>query len=121
MARGKLLILDDDATVGQILLFGAQASGFEARLCGEVASFFELLGPWAPTHVSIDLTLPGTSGVEVLRRLAHAGCRARVILCSGAGPAELEAALAEARALGLDSAGALSKPFTLARLRALIG
>jgi DNA-binding response OmpR family regulator len=121
MARGKLLILDDDVTVGQILLLGAQASGFEARLCGEVAAFFELLDPWAPTHVAIDLTLPDTSGVAVLRRLSQNGCRARVLICSGAGAAELDAALAETRALGLDGAGVLSKPYTLARLLALIG
>jgi DNA-binding response OmpR family regulator len=121
MARGKLLILDDDDTVGQILLMGAQASGFEARLCGEVAAFFELLDPWAPTHVAIDLTLPDTSGAEVLRRLAQAGCRARVLICSGAGAAELDAALAQTRALGLDGAGVLAKPYTLAKLRALIG
>lgn len=120
MARGRLLILDDDLTVGQILQMAAQASGFEAQLCSEVITFLEALRPWAPTHLAIDLTLPGTSGVEVLRRVAQTGCGARVIICSGAGSAELEAALAETRALGLDSAGVLRKPFTLAALRALL-
>ncbi|MBX3605548.1 MAG: response regulator [Piscinibacter sp.] len=120
MARGRLLILDDDATVGQILLLGAQASGFEARLCLDVAAFFAALTPWAPTHLAIDLTLPGGSGVEVLRQVATLGCRARVIICSGAGAADLDAALAEVRALGLDGAGVLAKPFTLAQLRTLI-
>jgi ActR/RegA family two-component response regulator len=62
MAGGRLLILDDDPTVGQILLMSAQASGFEARLCLEVQPFLEALGPWMPTHLAIDLTLPGTTG-----------------------------------------------------------
>ena len=99
MAQGRLLILDDDATVGQVLLMGAQVSGFEARHCTEVEAFFEALTGWPPSHVAIDLTLPGTSG---------------------AGAAELAAALAETRVLGLDGAGVLPKPFALATLRQLL-
>ncbi len=120
MSGGRLLILDDDATVAQTLLLGAQAVGCSARHCPTVDEFFAALAPWAPTHLAIDLGLPGTSGVEVLRRVAAAGCRARVIVCSGAGTAELEHAVAEARVLGLDAAGVLPKPFRLAALRALL-
>ncbi len=120
MDGGRLLILDDDPTVAQILLLGAQATGFAARHCLAVDEFLDALDPWAPTHLAIDLTLPGTSGLDVLRAVAAAGCRARVIVCSGAGAHELEAALAEARALGLPTAGALPKPFRLAALRAVL-
>lgn len=120
MARGRLLVLDDDLTVGQILVMGAQASGFEAQLCDAVAVFLDRLGDWAPTHLAVDLTLPGTSGVEVLRRVAAAGCRARIIICSGASRVELDAALHEARSLGLVTAGVLPKPFRLAGLREVL-
>ncbi|MBK7531017.1 response regulator [Piscinibacter sp.] len=120
MAGGRLLILDDDPTVGQILLMSAQASGFEARLCLEVQPFLEALGPWMPTHLAIDLTLPGTTGIAVMRRVAAAGCRARIIICSGAGAAELDAALLEARSLGLPAPGVLAKPFRLAGVRELL-
>lgn len=120
MAGGRLLVLDDDATVGQILVMGAQASGFEARLCEAVPAFLEALLGWAPTHLAIDLTLPDSSGVDVLHRVAEAGSRARIIICSGSGREELDAALAAARRLGLATAGVLSKPFRLAGLRALL-
>lgn len=116
----RLLILDDDPTVGQILLLAARASGFESRLCTEAAEFLAALTPWAPSHLAIDLTLPDSSGLEVLRAVAGAGCQARVIICSGAGRSELDEALAEARALSLPTAGVLPKPFTLAGLRALL-
>lgn len=120
MHPARLLILDDDLTVGQILMLAARASGCESRLCTEVPDFLAALQPWAPTHLAIDLTLPGCSGLEVLRAVAGAGCSARVIVCSGAGRSELDAALDEARALALPTAGALPKPFTLAQLRALL-
>lgn len=120
MVGGRLLVLDDDETVGQILCLGARSAGFEARLCASVPAFLEAVSAWSPTHVSVDLTLPGSSGSEVLRALAAAACRARVIVCSGAGGGALEDALAQARHLGLATAGVLEKPFTLARLRELL-
>jgi CheY-like chemotaxis protein len=120
MAGGKLLILDDDPTVGQVLQMSAQACGFEARLCEELEGFLAALGAWAPTHLAIDLTLPGMTGVEVLRHVADAGCRARIIICSGASRPELDGALREARSLGLLAAGVLPKPFRLAALRELL-
>lgn len=120
MARGKLLILDDDPTIGQILVMSAQACDFEARLCEVVPDFLARLGDWAPTHLAVDLTLPGTTGVEVLRRVADAGCRARIIVCSGASRVDLDAALQEGLALGLPAAGVLPKPFRLAQLRELL-
>jgi DNA-binding response OmpR family regulator len=90
MAQGRLLILDDDATVGQVLVAGARVSAFEARLCTALADFLAALAAFEPTHLAIDLTLPECSGIEVLRQVAAAGCRARVIVCSGAGAADLD-------------------------------
>lgn len=121
MSTGRLLILDDDATVGQTLLAAAQACGFEGRLCETPAAFFAALQAWPPTHVAIDLHLAGSDGLQVLREMAALpGCGATVIVCSGSGVDELEAALAQARTLGLPTAGALTKPFRLAALRALL-
>lgn len=121
MAPRRLLVLDDDTTVGQVLLLGAQVSGFEARQCTELAAFIDVLERWQPSHVVVDLSLPGTPTEAVIDGLAGAGCRATVIVCSGAGVADLEQALAQARGRGLQAAGVLPKPFTLAALRALLG
>lgn len=116
----RLLILDDEPTVGQTLLLGAQACGFEARLCDTVPDFLDASSAWQPSHLAIDLTLPGTSGAAVLTQLAQAACRARVFIYSGAGAAECDAALAEAARLGLAAAGVLPKPFRLATLRQML-
>lgn len=121
MTVKRLLVLDDEATVAQILIMGAQGIGYEGRACEEPEAFFAALDDWNPSHVVVDLTLPGMSGLEVLRVLARRGCRARVVVSSGAGASEVEAALRDARSLGLDVAGALPKPFALASLRTLLG
>lgn len=119
-STGRLLILDDDATVAQVLGVMARACAFESRHTEAVDDFVAAAAAWAPTHVAVDLMLPGTTGEAVLQRLAATGCTARVLVCSGAGAAELQAALQGAQALGLNVAGVLPKPFTLAALRGLL-
>jgi FixJ family two-component response regulator len=74
----------------------------------------------SPSHLAVDLTLPGISGLEVLSRLARHGCRSRVLIVSGAGSADIAEALAEARRLGLRTGGVLPKPFRQAQLRELL-
>ena len=120
MEPGKLLVLDDDATVGHLIVAVARTAKFDARLCEAPEPFFEAVAGWLPTHLSIDLAMPELDGIGVLRRLAATGCTARIIIASGAGQAELDAALDEARRLGLPTAGVLGKPFSLAQLRGLL-
>ncbi|HRD96061.1 MAG TPA: response regulator [Rubrivivax sp.] len=120
MAQGRLLVLDDEATVGQILVMAAQAAGFEARCCEDLASFVEALMAWPPTHVVLDLGIPDTTPTQVLQALADARCRAQVIICSGAAPADVQDALALVPQMGLRAGGVLAKPFRLAELRALL-
>jgi DNA-binding response OmpR family regulator len=120
MPDGRLLILDDDPMVGQILSMASKSAGFEARWCEAPEAFFAAATEWQPTHVAVDLLMPDISGLDVLRRLAERGCRAAVIISSGLGAGELQDALDEARALGLPTAGVLPKPFSLASVRALL-
>jgi FixJ family two-component response regulator len=118
--HGRLLILDDDATVGQLLMLVAQSVGFEAELTAEPSAFFAALSASQPSHVAVDLTLPGSSGTEVIERLGALGCKAGLIICSGASKPEVAAALALAAGLQLPVAGALNKPFSVKDLRALL-
>ena len=107
MARGRLLVLDDDETVGLTLVSGAQACGLDSLLCTTPEAFRTELEARPPTHVAIDLHLAGADGRDMLGALAALQCTARVIICSGSGHTELQAALEQARALGLRTAGVL--------------
>jgi len=120
MPDGRLLILDDDLVVGSILELVATGIGMAALLTDDPQRFLAALGDWQPTHVAVDLTMPRMSGPEVLRAMAGLGSAARVIVTSGADHAELQAALRDAQALGLQTAGVLPKPFRPQTLRDLL-
>lgn len=116
----RLLVLDDEPAVGQTVALIAQAAGLEVRATVSAEEFFRELTPFAPTHIVLDLVMPGLDGVEVIRQLGERGCRARLIISSGVGSRVLDAARRSAAEHGLDIAGVLPKPFLPAALRALL-
>lgn len=116
----RLLILDDDALVGNTVRNVAESAGMDVRLTLDADSFFRELDAWQPTHVALDLVMPGMDGMEVMARLAGRNSRARIIVTSGVGERVLEAAGRSAAERGLDIVGVLPKPFRPETLRALL-
>ncbi|HTL15352.1 MAG TPA: response regulator, partial [Thermomonas sp.] len=103
--------MDDDTSVARTIGFVAEAAGFSVHCVDAPGPFFEAVGRLDPSHIAIDLIMPGMDGVEVLRQLALAGCEAGVILTSGMGQKVLESAQATASERGLNIVGVLPKPF----------
>jgi DNA-binding response OmpR family regulator len=118
---GSLLVLDDDEMVGILVETVARLAGMATRRALSCEVFFAEIAAHPPSHVLVDLTMPGMPGEDVLRQLAALQCKARVIVCSGAEPDRLSAATALAASLGLASAGSLPKPFSPVALRKLLG
>lgn len=116
----RLLILDDEAAMGATIANIARTAGFDVRAVTEATPFFELFESWGPTHIALDLVMPDVDGIEVLRRLGAANCRASVLITSGVGSRVLEAARLSAQEHGLDIAGVVSKPFTPSKLRSIL-
>ncbi|MFN3842666.1 MAG: EAL domain-containing protein [Rehaibacterium terrae] len=120
MPQRRLLVLDDDPLIGRTIQFIAQGVGLAARYTHDPGEFFAVLAEWEPTHVALDLVMPGMDGVEVLVQLAQRNCRARIIITSGMGGRVLDAAGRSGVEHGLDILGVLPKPFSASMLRALL-
>lgn len=116
----RLLILDDDALVGLLVESVARLSGVSTCLTRDTEAFYQAVDDWSPTHIVLDLTMPVTSGEQVLTELAQRRCGARIIVSSGSERERLDSAMAQARLGGLDVAGVLPKPFVASALRALL-
>lgn len=117
---GRVLILDDDVQVAATIGAMVTASGFESRIVEDSDGFFRQLGDWAPTHIVLDLMMPGMDGVEVLRHLGERGSTARIIISSGLDERVIDAAGRAAAEYRLTVVGRLTKPFRLGRLRELL-
>lgn len=120
MRHGRLLILDDEPSIGELIQSVGERAGFEARSTTDPDEFFRIVEQWGPTHIVLDLVMPHMDGVEVLTQLARRGCDARIVISSGVGGRVLDAAGRAAREHGLDIVGILSKPFSVDALVGLL-
>lgn len=119
-APDRAIVVDDDANVAEFVTTVARNCGYDTRVAISFAELKKIYAAFEPTVIALDLTMPGADGIEVMTWLAEVGCTARIVLLSGTALELLDASRRLGRALGLDMAGALAKPFGLAPLRALL-
>jgi EAL domain-containing protein (putative c-di-GMP-specific phosphodiesterase class I) len=108
----RLLVLDDDVELGELIGKLGEHCGFASTVTNNAASFNEELGRAAPALIVLDLQMPDSDGVEILRDLAASGSRAGVLLVSGMDKRTIASAEHYGRQAGLNLVGTLQKPFT---------
>jgi DNA-binding response OmpR family regulator len=118
--RKRLLLVDDELLIGRFLAHAAEQCGYEAIITVTAESFRSQYRKLEPEIVVLDLALPGSDGVELLRFLSEEKSRARILLVSGFDERVLEAAMRLGTAMGLRMAPPLTKPVRLERLMAAI-
>jgi DNA-binding response OmpR family regulator len=117
-ARRRLLLVDDELEIARYLAHAAEECGFEAIITVTADNFRSQYRALRPDIVMLDLALPGSDGVELLRFLAEEKSAARILLVSGFDERVLEAAMRLGAAMGLRMATPLLKPVRLHQLMA---
>lgn len=120
MFKRRLLVMEDDAHVANVIGIIAESCGLEARIIRDHRRFFAAVDHWKPTHISLDLVLPGSDGGQILAELARRESGAKIIITSGSSDRVLDAAGADASQSGLHIIGVLAKPFSVAALRKVL-
>jgi EAL domain-containing protein (putative c-di-GMP-specific phosphodiesterase class I)/ActR/RegA family two-component response regulator len=115
----KILIIDDDLDVCDLISSTAADLGVDCTVTTDAESFFGALTPNI-TLVMLDLVMPETDGIQILRQLSERQCRAGIVLMSGISKRVIETAEALTRTLGLSVVGHLSKPFRINDLEEIL-
>lgn len=114
--RRRLLLIDDELAIARFIAHAAEDCGFEAVVTVTAESFRSQYKALAPAVVIMDLALPRSDGVELLRFLAEDKCEALVVLISGFDERVLEAAMRLGLSMGLRMSRPLTKPVRLQEL-----
>ena len=61
--------VEDDASIRDIEIYALKSTGFEARGFEDSASFCEAIRHEKPELIVLDIMLPGTDGIQLLRQL----------------------------------------------------
>ena len=77
MAR-KILIVEDEADIRELLIYNLEAEGFDARGASSGEEAFQALGAGPVQLVILDLMLPDVSGLEVCRFIRRDSSLARL-------------------------------------------
>ena len=73
MARARILVVDDEPVVTEVVERYLTRDGFEVAIADDGDRALILFQTWAPDLVVLDLMLPGTDGLEVCRMLRKEG------------------------------------------------
>jgi EAL domain-containing protein (putative c-di-GMP-specific phosphodiesterase class I)/ActR/RegA family two-component response regulator len=119
-SANRLLVVDDQADLCEFITETAKALGFETCAATEASEFHRVFLEFRPTVVVMDLQMPGSDGIELLRFLAKQGSRAQVLVASGMDDRVLATAEQVGRAQGLNMLGTLRKPIMLSELEAVL-
>lgn len=116
----RIVLIDDDRVVGEIVSALAKAMGLQCDVTRTPEEFFNRINP-ETSVILLDLVMPEMDGIEILRLLGERNCKARIILMSGINIRVIETAKKLAQSLGLSVIGHLQKPFPISQLQDLLG
>src|SRR5205823_2074960 len=68
-ARGSVLVVDDEPTIGDVVCRYLDRAGYETRVARDGHSALEQVEERPPDLIVLDLMLPGVEGLEVMRRI----------------------------------------------------
>jgi two-component system response regulator RegA len=79
----RILLVDDDPTFTTVLSRGFQRRGFATLSCASAAEALAACASFQPSHILLDLNMPGTSGLVALPGLLKAAPAARLVVLTG--------------------------------------
>ena len=107
--RGRIFLVDDDALIVSMLSRALKNEGYEVRSETEqFTSVFDTIGSWSPDIVFLDLKLPGTNGMDILKEIKARGLSTQVIMLTS--DDSLDTAV---KCMKLGAVDYLTKPFNI--------
>jgi CheY-like chemotaxis protein len=65
----KILVIDDDPALADMIAEFCESAGFEAKTVTRSLDALQMALEWKPTLITLDLEMPEMDGIEVLKKL----------------------------------------------------
>lgn len=80
MATGKILIVDDDKNICELLRLYIEKEGFEAAIAYDGETAIEIFDSFLPDLILLDIMLPGLDGWQVCREIRKKSSKPIIML-----------------------------------------
>jgi len=119
MVAKRLLVIDDDANIAQIICRAAAEMGFDARhVNGDITQ--TVCKEFQPDIITLDILMPEMDGFEVIKFIEANDIKSRVIILSGSPESYRKIADTLGKAVNISIEANLRKPFRLQELREVL-
>lgn len=118
MSRPRVLVVEDDHVVAELVARIAEHVGFLTRISSGLTSA-HVCEEFSPDIIVLDIFMPEIDGFEVLRYLAESHHRVSIIILSGTNSSFRNMAERMGQELGLSVVANVAKPFTISQLQAV--
>lgn len=121
MENYKILVVEDETDVRELLRYNLEVNGFEVESCGDGRLAIDKLNKYGPDLILLDLMLPGMDGFSICRKIKSENetSQIRVIMLTARGD---ESDIVMGLELGADDY--ITKPFSpkvlIARINAVL-
>jgi two-component system, OmpR family, response regulator MtrA len=68
-SKGRVLVVDDDASLAEMLMIVLRQEGFEGRICARGDLALDAFRDFRPDLVLLDVMLPGKDGIDVCKEI----------------------------------------------------
>jgi len=65
----KILVVDDEPTISMLIEFNLKLAGYDVKCVSDGEAVFDMLKPFRPDLIVLDLMLPKMDGIQVCREL----------------------------------------------------
>jgi FixJ family two-component response regulator len=103
---GVVFVIDDDVSIREALRRLIRSVGLQVEVLGSAREFLDRKLPEVPACMTLDIRLPGISGLDLQRQLAEAKIRIPIIFVTGQGDIAMSV-----RAMKAGAVDFLTKPF----------
>ncbi|MBM7073427.1 response regulator transcription factor [Shewanella sp. 202IG2-18] len=79
----KLLIIEDDKSLAQVLQRRLSSHGFEVEICHEKTQALLLARKWSPSHILLDMKLDADNGLSLIQPLKQTIPESILVLLTG--------------------------------------
>ena len=120
MVLPRLLLIDDEPQLADFVARAGDLCGYDPQVADGDDDFRAEFIADPPAVVALDLGMPDSDGIELLRFLAERDFAGPVLIISGFDRRVLDSAFRLGEALGLKMVGPLEKPTRLEALEQLL-
>ena len=120
MSGERILVIDDEADFLTFVRRVTLQLDFEVEVTTDADAFKRIYARFNPTVIVLDIVMPRTDGIELIRWLADMRCTARIVVISGFDPNYSKMAQTLGSGVGLASIVRLQKPVSVADLKSAL-